>query len=118
MFFIVVIIFLLIFISISEIVDALDVDWSALMSETKTDFKPGCARKRFTAAHVLSRIGFSQVFAGPELSDKIIKKCQEHLDKENDENEGNIFFNLSFILFLQKGRDVCFFSRKLMSSQL
>lgn len=85
------------FVSISEIVDALDVDWSALMSETKTEFKPGCARKRFTPAHVISRIGFSQVFAGPELSEKIIKKCQEQLEKENDENEGNLFFNLLFV---------------------
>lgn len=70
-----------------EIVDALDVDWSALMNETKTEFKPGCARKRFTAAHVLSRIGFSQVFAGSKLSEKIVSYCQKQLDEETgDEN--------------------------------
>lgn len=72
----------------SKIVDALDVDWSALMSEAKTEFKPGYARRRFTAAHVLSRIGFSQVLAGPKLSEKIIKECQRQLNEENDQNEG------------------------------
>ncbi|GIX98788.1 zinc finger CCCH domain-containing protein 13, partial [Caerostris extrusa] len=70
----------------SKIVNALDVDWSTLMSETKTEFVPGFARKRFKAAHVLSRIGFSQALAGPELSAKIINICQKQLDEENDTN--------------------------------
>ncbi|XP_054724542.1 zinc finger CCCH domain-containing protein 13-like isoform X2 [Uloborus diversus] len=72
----------------SKIVDALDVNWSALMSETKTEFVPGFARRRFKAAHVLSRIGFSQVFAGPELSEKIVNLCQKQLSEEDNQNEG------------------------------
>ncbi|GFY52278.1 zinc finger CCCH domain-containing protein 13 [Trichonephila inaurata madagascariensis] len=71
----------------SKIVNALEVDWSTLMSETKTEFVPGFARQRFKAAHVLSRIGFSQVFAGPELTEKIIETCQKQLDDEVVSNE-------------------------------
>ncbi|KAF8786176.1 Zinc finger CCCH domain-containing protein 13 [Argiope bruennichi] len=76
----------------SKIVNALEVDWSTLMSETKTtDFIPGFARQRFKAAHVLSRIGFSQVFAGPELSEKIINICQKQLEEEvlNEDKTGS-----------------------------
>ncbi|XP_035225602.1 zinc finger CCCH domain-containing protein 13-like isoform X2 [Stegodyphus dumicola] len=72
----------------SKAVDALDVDWSALITETKKQFVPGFARQRFKAAHVLSRIGFSQVLAGPELSEKIINICQKQL-KEEEQNDGN-----------------------------
>ncbi|GFS61379.1 zinc finger CCCH domain-containing protein 13 [Nephila pilipes] len=73
----------------SKIVNALEVDWSTLMNETKTEFVPGFARQRFKAAHVLSRIGFSQVFAGSELTEKIIETCQKQLDEEvsNEEDE-------------------------------
>ncbi|GFX41822.1 zinc finger CCCH domain-containing protein 13 [Trichonephila clavipes] len=71
----------------SKIVNALEVDWSTLMSETKTEFVPGFARQRFKAAHVLSRIGFSQVFAGAELTEKIIETCQKQLDDEVVSNE-------------------------------
>lgn len=77
--------------NITEIVDALDVNWSAIMSETKTEFVPGFARQRFRAAHVLSRIGFSQALAGSELSEKIIALCQKQLDEEVDKNEGTLF---------------------------
>lgn len=79
----------------SGIVDALDVNWSTLMSESrpKTDFVPGFARKRFKTSHVLSQIGFSQVLAGSEMTRRIFKFCQEQLDQEmaegNKDPEGN-----------------------------
>ncbi|XP_076352583.1 uncharacterized protein LOC143247919 [Tachypleus tridentatus] len=69
---------------IGGIVNALDVDWSSLMNEQrpKLEFIPGSARKRFTVAHVLSRIGFSEAFAGVELTKRIIGFCEKQLQDE------------------------------------
>ncbi|XP_042900743.1 zinc finger CCCH domain-containing protein 13 isoform X1 [Parasteatoda tepidariorum] len=75
----------------SKIVDALDVDWSVLMkaSAAKTGFIPGLSRSRFKAAHVLSRIGFSQTFAGAELTKKIKDFCDKQLHEEKEHEEGS-----------------------------
>ncbi len=67
--------------SSKQMLDSLDIDWGSLVSEPKTklEFIPGSARKRFTPANVLMRIGFSQAFAGPLMTQKIINFCQNEL---------------------------------------
>ena len=67
-----------------QVLDALDIDWGSLVSEPKpkTEFIPGSARKRFSAANVLMRIGFSQELAGPQMTQKLIDFCQTELKEE------------------------------------
>jgi hypothetical protein len=64
--------------------DALEIDWKSLIREPKTkpEFIQGSARKRFSPANVLMRIGFSQAFAGPSMTQKIIEFCQNELKDE------------------------------------
>ncbi|CAG2103368.1 unnamed protein product [Medioppia subpectinata] len=67
-----------------QVLDSLDIDWGSLVTEPKAklEFIPGSARKRFSAANVLMRIGFSQAFAGQQMTQKLIDFCQNELKEE------------------------------------
>ncbi|CAG2162245.1 unnamed protein product [Oppiella nova] len=67
-----------------QVLDALDIDWGSLVTEPKAklEFIPGSARKRFSAANVLMRIGFSQAYAGQQMTQKLIDFCQSELKEE------------------------------------
>lgn len=56
----------------------IEIDWSSLIASTpKVDVKSMSARKRYTAANILSRIGFSSQFAGELLTKKIQDFCRK-----------------------------------------
>ncbi|XP_054164192.1 serine/arginine repetitive matrix protein 5-like [Oppia nitens] len=67
-----------------QVLNALDIDWGSLVEEpkVKSEFVPGSARKRFSAANVLMRIGFSQAYAGQQMTEKLTKFCQNELKDE------------------------------------
>jgi len=70
--------------SSKQMLDSLEIDWASLVSEPKTklEFVPGSARNRFTPANVFMRIGFSQAFAGPLITQQIIDFCQNQLKED------------------------------------
>ena len=79
---------------LSDPVDALNIDWAALVENTqpKAAPQPTSALHRYTPAALFSRLGVSHAFAGDALVKKITEKCQEQYNAEAEEEkkqEGN-----------------------------
>ncbi|XP_064638142.1 zinc finger CCCH domain-containing protein 13-like isoform X2 [Lineus longissimus] len=67
----------------TAIVDALDIDWSSLVKDTRPKPPMSCsALKRFSPANVLARIGVSRAYAGEALMEKLKQRCQAMIEEE------------------------------------
>jgi len=70
------------------IVDALEVDWSSLISTRKKQTeKSSSALSRFSASNIFSRIGVSAKFAGPDLMKEINEKCKAEMKSADCKQE-------------------------------
>lgn len=68
-----------------EAIEDLDIDWSNLIKQPKPSAPESgsdSARRRMLPGNILSRIGFSHQYAGPQITEKLISYCKQEM-KEN-----------------------------------
>ena len=69
--------------------DALDIDWSGLVKDTRPkSAMTGSALKRFTPAYIFAKIGVSRTYAGEALMMRLKHVCQKQIDKEARQQAG------------------------------
>lgn len=106
-----------------QMLDALDIDWASLINtnkrETQSDVDvPGSVRNRFTPAKILSKMGFSHAFAGPQLTEKIVELCRSELNSESVPSKHSVPSFHTFINARLKERRRLFQSDNILSTAL